>query len=153
MTEFTSEFIAEQKNIISKASPLPWARCNCGKCADIISIPLDAEVADLRSHQDECEEEGFPYSKKHMEDVDLIVAACNNYQDALDEIERQRKRIAELENEKLGILSLLSEVVSEAYLQDPFGDASGMALLHAARTLLETYNTNNHENINSNKII
>jgi len=99
MKEFTSEWITEQKNIISKASPLPWSRCNCGKCADIMSIPLDAEVADLRSHQDGCKEEGFPYSKKHMEDVDLIVAACNNYQEVLDHIEQQAKRIAELEQE------------------------------------------------------
>jgi hypothetical protein len=107
MTEFTKKFIEKQKNIISKASPLPWARCNCGKCADIMSIPLDAEVADLRSHQDECEEEGFPYSKKHMEDVDLIVAACNNFPEALDEIERLQARVVEVEDNREHIEMLL----------------------------------------------
>ena len=71
----------------------------------------------------------------------------------IDEISRLQARVQDLENEKLGILYVLGEVVSEAYLQDPFGDDAGMALLHGARTLLETYNTNNHENINSNKII
>jgi hypothetical protein len=105
MTEFTSEWIAEQKNIISKASPLPWSRCNCGKCADIMSIPLDAEVADLLSHQDGCKEEGFPYSKKHMEDVDLIVVACNNYPETLDHIERLQSRVQELE----GLLDVVED--------------------------------------------
>ena len=112
MTEFTSEWIAEQKNIISKASPLPWSRCNCGKCADIMSIPLDAEVADLRSHQDECEEEGFPYSKKHMEDVDLIVAACNNFPKALDEIERLQARVDWLDGDRKQLSDKLYKSIS-----------------------------------------
>jgi len=72
---------------------------------------------------------------------------------SLDKIEKLQQRVQELENEKLGILSVLGDVVSEAYLQDPFGDDAGMALLHAARTLLETYGSKQHENINSNKII
>jgi hypothetical protein len=45
-------------------------------------------------------------------------------------------RIAELEQHLNGVMSVLSEIVSEAKTQDPFSDAEGQALLWGARKLL-----------------
>ena len=57
--------------------------------------------------------------------------------DALDEIERLQARIAELEQERAGILTVLDEVIGEAKLQDPFSDEAGKAMLYGAEILLE----------------
>ena len=45
-------------------------------------------------------------------------------------------RIAELEQHLNGVMSVLSEIASEAKTQDPFSDAEGQALLWGARKLL-----------------
>lgn len=57
--------------------------------------------------------------------------------DALNHIEHQAERIAELEANQAGMIVVLGEMINEAQLQNPFSDDSGMVLLYGAKIMLE----------------
>ena len=54
-----------------------------------------------------------------------------------EKLEKAKKRIEELKQERANILAVLSEVIDEeTYLQDPFEDDSGLEILRRANILL-----------------
>jgi len=107
MTEFTSEFIAELKNIVSKATPTPYYFCVYpdqisenethpleGKELKIIACPGDGNHIFGIFAEGEWVNDYFDFVENNAE---YIVIACNNLPKALDHIEHLQKRIAELE--------------------------------------------------------
>ena len=113
MTEFTSEFIAELKNIVSKATPTPYYFCVYpdqisenethpleDKELKIIACPGDGNHIFGIFAEGEWVNDYFDFVENNAE---YIVIACNNLPKALDHIERLQKRIEELSerNQKL----------------------------------------------------
>ena len=107
MTEFTTERIAELKNIISKATPTPYYFCVYpdqisenethpleGKELKIIACPGDGNHIFGIFAEGEWVNDYFDFVENNAE---YIVIACNNLPKALDEIERLQKRVQELE--------------------------------------------------------
>jgi DNA repair exonuclease SbcCD ATPase subunit len=136
MTDFTSEFIAKQRKIINDELPIEAAT----QAEYYYSDALD-EIERLQTRVQEVED--------NREHIEMLLCKAEKRIAELEETISQDTKvniahfallysdIAELEKEKAGILSVLGEVVSEAYLQDPFEDDAGMALLHGASLLLE----------------
>jgi len=113
MTEFTSEFIAELKNIVSKATPTPYYFCVYpdqisenethpleGKELKIIACPGDGNHIFGIFAEGEWVNDYFDFVENNAE---YIVIACNNLPKALDHIERLQARVEELNerNQKL----------------------------------------------------
>lgn len=107
MTEFTSEFIAELKNIVSKATPTPYYFCVYpdqisenethpleGKELKIIACPGDGNHIFGIFAEGEWVNDYFDFVENNAE---YIVIACNNLPKALDHIEHLQKRVQELE--------------------------------------------------------
>ena len=107
MTEFTSEFIAELKNIVSKATPTPYYFCVYpdqisendphpleGKELKIIACPGDGNHIFGIFAEGEWVNDYFDFVENNAE---YIVIACNNLPKALDHIERLQKLVQELE--------------------------------------------------------
>ena len=70
---------------------------------------------------------------------DLVLIEVNEM------LKNKQARVQELEAERNCILTTLNSVVNEAYLQDPFGDDTGMAILRGAQTLLDTFRPQEEE--------
>jgi len=108
MTEFTPEWIEEQKEMLSRISPLPWRACGCGKCGQIsnkIDCVAKATIGDWGDDYPSIRRIGGSIEGRfetYMEQITYgtvskdegianakyIADACNNYPKALDEIQR-----------------------------------------------------------------
>lgn len=86
MSKFTAEFIQQQREIAAKASVLPWHDDGSS------ILNRDSNSIIVKSWGGYYEED-FPNAKNN---TPYIVAAANNYPDALDEIERLQTEIAAL---------------------------------------------------------
>ena len=84
-------------------------------------------------------------------EIENLKTRCAAYENDLVLIEvnemlkNKQARVQELEAERNCILTTLNSVVNEAYLQDPFGDDTGMAILRGAQTLLDTFRPQEEE--------
>ena len=129
MTEFTAEWIAQTREQLKLVSPLPWKACSCSKCGmitgekDLIAVatrgnwgddyPVIKPVGGSIGGQYEVVMEQITYGHIPPEtgnaNAQYIAEACTNYPKALDHIERQRERIAELEAVQAVIMYLHGE--------------------------------------------
>ena len=92
MTEFTSEFIAEQRKIIDNAPTKSNMLAGINKSFIVAAYGYDPEYDQYDYSQfGEC---------GNSEDAEFIYHSCLHYPKALDHIEQQAKRIEELEHYK-----------------------------------------------------
>lgn len=78
-TKFTHSFLAEQRELLKKATPGPWGAEYCNGIKVHACNPYDIDM---------------PLTET---DARLIASMRNNWSDALEEIEAQKKRIEQLE--------------------------------------------------------
>ena len=138
MTEFTSEFIAELKNIVSKATPTPYYFCVYpdqisetethpleGKELKIIACPGDGNHIFGIFAEGEWVTDYFDFVENNAE---YIVIACNNLPKALDHIERLQKRVEELEGENSRLSVLLHDEMNQLELTIDLSNKRWIAL-------------------------
>ena len=129
MTEFTPKWIAKAKEQMKHISPLPWKACSCGKCGmitgekDLIATatrgdwgddyPIIKPVGGSIGGQYEVVMEQLTYGHVPPEtgsiNAQYIAEACNNYPEALDEIERLQDLMLAYEND-LVLLSVYGKL-------------------------------------------
>ena len=129
-TEFSKEFIDQQKQLAKKISPLPWTACSCGKCGSI-SNETDAiakatmgnwgdDYPDIRriggsiegkfeTFMNQITYGHIPKSTGNA-NAKYIEQACNNYLKALEKIEQQD---AEIIHQAQRIVELLRRQLQE----------------------------------------
>jgi len=113
---FTKEFIEKQRDIIKNVSPLPWHACSCGKCGmisgehDHIATAIRGDwgddYPDIRRIGGSIEGKFETFMNQitygHIPEetgnvnAQYIEQACNNYPEALDEIERLRGALKDI---------------------------------------------------------
>ena len=138
MTEFTSEFIAELKNIVSKATPTPYYFCVYpdqisenethpleGKELKIIACPGDGNHIFGIFAEGEWVNDYFDFVENNAE---YIVIACNNLPKALDHIEHLQKRVQELEGENSRLSVLLHDEMNQLELTIDLSNKRWIAL-------------------------
>lgn len=111
--KFTPEYLKQQRELAAHATPRPWSYCSCGRCGQIwcddypIATVTQGEWGDtypviryVEGKPEACMVSSY-YGKVPetlaRANEEYIVEACNNYPDALDEIERLKKEIMKME--------------------------------------------------------
>ena len=148
MTEFTPEWVAKQREAISdpRVSLAP---------IHIVEDALDhierqqTRIEELEAEIDDKNEYIVRTGVNVLSKLDKPLKALEEFRKRIVQLEEinqaGRNRIAELKAERNCILTTLNSVVNEAYLQDPFGDDTGMAILRGAQTLLDTFRPQEEE--------
>ena len=110
-TKFTPDFIEEQRELAAHATPRSWSYYSCRRCGQIwcddypIATVTQGEWGDtypVIKDGKACMASSY-YGKipdaLARANEEYIVEACNNYPDALEEIERLKKEIMKMEAE------------------------------------------------------